>query len=321
MALYRICSFAKTRVQWNDMKYFLIALLTLVIIGSVAYVFQQQSDTTVIATPTPAATSTPSVPPPPPTPPVNTGIGPVTVIGNSVNGTPIPAYHFGVGENEVVLIGGIHGGYSWGTSLLGQELVSYFQKNPQIVPADVTVTIIPTLNPDGLAKVLTSTSTFIATDVTPLPDQSVARFNANNVDLNRNFDCKWQPQSTWQNKTVSGGKAPFSEPEAKAISTYLTNTTKPALVITWFSAAGGVYGSACEGEMGSSTREYLATFASASGYTEHDTFDSYTVNGDMTNWLATLDIPAISVLLTSHGDSEFDKNIAGITAILKTFNN
>ena len=49
-------------------------------------------------------------------------------------------------------------------------------------------------------------------------DVSSARFNADGVDLNRNFDCDWAPTGTWQNKTVSGGTAAFSEPEAAAIA-------------------------------------------------------------------------------------------------------
>jgi hypothetical protein len=39
----------------------------------------------------------------------------------------------------------------------------------------------------------------------------------NDVDLNRNFDCKWQPTSTWRSTSVSAGTQPFSEPEAAAI--------------------------------------------------------------------------------------------------------
>ncbi len=42
------------------------------------------------------------------------------------------------------------------------------------------------------------------------------RFNANDVDLSRNFDCNWQASALWQNKKVSGGNAVFSEPESVA---------------------------------------------------------------------------------------------------------
>ena len=36
----------------------------------------------------------------------------------------------------------------------------------------------------------------------------------------------------------------------------------------------------------------------------------------MTNWLAKNSIPAISVLLTNHTDTEWSKNLAGIQALL-----
>ena len=39
----------------------------------------------------------------------------------------------------------------------------------------------------------------------------------------------------------------------------------------------------------------------------------------MTNWLAKIKIPAISVLLTNHEDTEWDKNLAGIKALLQYY--
>ena len=48
-------------------------------------------------------------------------------------------------------------------------------------------------------------------------------------------------------------------------------------------------------------------------------FDFYEVNGDMTNWLAKNNIPAISVLLSTHENIEWSKNKAGIEALLKHY--
>ena len=47
-----------------------------------------------------------------------------------------------------------------------------------------------------------------------------------------------------------------------------------------------------------------------------DKFDSYVLSGDMVNWLAKINIPAISVLLATHDDMEWDNNLAGVKAIL-----
>jgi hypothetical protein len=48
-------------------------------------------------------------------------------------------------------------------------------------------------------------------------------------------------------------------------------------------------------------------------------YDFYAVTGDMVNWFAKNKIPAISVLLTNHTDTEWTKNKAGAEAILKSF--
>ena len=60
-------------------------------------------------------------------------------------------------------------------------------------------------------------------------------------------------------------------------------------------------------------------YAKASGYPAYENFDFYALTGDMTNWLAKNNIPAISVLLTNHTDVEWEKNQAGIVALLKHY--
>src|ERR1035437_10143538 len=40
-----------------------------------------------------------------------------TVIGKSVQGRNIIAYHYGTGATEIIFVGGIHGGYSWNTEI------------------------------------------------------------------------------------------------------------------------------------------------------------------------------------------------------------
>ena len=135
--------------------------------------------------------------------------GPESSLGTSVDGNDIKAFHFGTGANEVLFVGGVHGSDAPSTAAVAQELVAYLSDNPSVVPADVTVTVIPNLNPDGSA--LSGTA---------------GRFNANDVDLNRNF-----PTSDWQSEPVlhratldapgevalSPGTSPGSEPETQAL--------------------------------------------------------------------------------------------------------
>jgi carboxypeptidase T len=243
-----------------------------------------------------------------------------TIIGTSAEGRAITAYHYGNGATEILLVGGIHGGYEWNTSLLAYETINYFKANPTAIPANIKLTIIPVLNPDGLNKVISTSSILTATNITKDQAQIIAgRFNGNNVDLNRNFDCNWKAAGTWQNKTVSGGSVAFSEPESLAVKNYI-ETNKPSAVVVYYSAAGGVFSSSCNTGILAETNTLTKTYAKASGYPAYDEFTAYETTGDMVNWLAKEKIPAISVLLTDHADSEWDKNLAGINSILKYFN-
>jgi len=244
-----------------------------------------------------------------------------TVIGKSAGGRNIIAYHFGTGKKEILFIGGTHGGYAWNTALLGYQLVDYFKTNPKEIPAGVTATVIPVLNPDGLSKVVSGEGPFTSASVSRSEVNAVAgRFNANNVDINRNFDCEWKAQGVWQKKAVSGGTAAFSEPESAAIRDYAQNN-KLAAVVAWFSAGGGVYPASCGSGISSETQSITDIYAKASGYAAKKDFDYYEVSGDMTNWFAKNNVPAIGIMLLTHDDIEWGRNLAGAKAILDHYSN
>jgi hypothetical protein len=172
------------------------------------------------------------------------------------------------------------------------------------------------MNPDGLYEAVGTTERFTAADVPASSEAKIAaRFNANDVDLNRNFDCEWQETGMWQAREVSGGSAPFSEPESKALRNYVESNSISAAVV-WYSSAGGVYSSRCGDDVLPETTELADTYADAAGYPAYEEFDYYKITGDMVNWLAKNDIPAISVLLTTHDDTEWSKNRAGATALM-----
>lgn len=242
-----------------------------------------------------------------------------SVIGASVEGRDITAHHFGDGNTELLFVGGIHGGYSWNTALVGHELVDYLEENSEVVPENVRVTVVPVLNPDGLAEVVGTSSRFSKADVPASQAERVpGRFNANNVDLNRNFDCDWQENATWQSREVSGGTSAFSEPESQAMRDYVA-LHDPDAVVVYYSAAGGVFASNCHGGVLPETSEILQVYADASGYRAFQEYDYYEITGDMTNWLASVNVPAISVLLTNHEDVEWPKNRAGARALLQHY--
>jgi|AntRauTorcE11897_2_1112592.scaffolds.fasta_scaffold14865_2 murein tripeptide amidase MpaA len=242
---------------------------------------------------------------------------PVSVIGKSGEGRDIKAYHYGNGDTEILFVGGIHGGYSWNTALVAYELTDYFNENPQVIPENVKATVIPVLNPDGLEEIIGTADKFTidqASSVT-LSESIPGRFNSNDVDLNRNFDCDWESVGKWQDRDVDGGSAPFSESESQAIKNYVEGSD-PDAVVAWYSSAGGVYSSNCHNGVLPETRDLTNAFADASGYTAFEQFNFYEITGDMVNWLAKEQIPAISVLLTTHNGIEWSKNKAGVEAIL-----
>ena len=243
-----------------------------------------------------------------------------SVIGKSVEGRDITAYQYGTGTKELLFVGGIHGGYEWNTALVAYQLMDYLKTNPTLIPANLKVTVIPVLNPDGLNKVIgTSTSTFSPSNVSTSQSTVIAgRFNANKVDLNRNFDCDWQKAGTWQNKKVSGGSVAFSEPESLAMKNYVEKN-KPGAVVVWYSSAGGVFASNCHNGVSVETNTITKIYATASGYPAYESFNFYQITGDMVNWLAKNNIPAISVLLTNHTDTEWSKNQKGVEALLKYY--
>lgn len=239
------------------------------------------------------------------------------IIGFSVQGRQIEAYTFGGGVKELLFVGGMHGGYEWNSILLAYEFIDYLQQNPDAVSENLTVTVIPDANPDGVYKIVGKEGRFIAAEV-PAGTSGDGRFNARGVDLNRNFDCNWRPDGVWQNKTVSGGSSAFSEPEAAAIRDYAL-AYRPAAVIFWHSKSGTVYGSGCNADMLDETGDIMNAYAKAAGYKTAPTFDSYAVNGDASDWLASIGIPAITAELATHSSIEWDNNLAGIKAVLKYY--
>jgi hypothetical protein len=293
------------------MKNFIILLLVVIFIGGGIYLFSQKSDRDVEVTTETSRTENEEN--------VETIDETKTVLGKSVEGRDITAYHYGDGETELLFVGGIHGGYSWNTVLVAYELMDYLEANSDAVQSDIKVTVIPVLNPDGLNKVAGTDGRFSEANISSSQSVVVSgRFNANQVDLSRNFDCNWKSTGVWQTRTVSGGGRAFSEPESQAIRNYIdTHALKAAVV--WYSAAGGVYASSCGDGIMPETSTITNLYSKASGYPAYESFDFYETTGDMVSWLAKREIPAISVLLSNHEDTEWDKNKKGVNALLEYY--
>lgn len=142
-------------------------------------------------------------------------------IGTSVEGRSIYAYYFGTGSQKIIFFGAIHGSEA-NTRTLMNRWVTELENNSDRIPTNKTIIVVPTVNPDGIAN--------------------RSRFNANGVDLNRNFDTpSWATGTYLQTDFYprGGGSAPFSEPESVDIRDLLYRED-PYLTLTYHSAAGYV---------------------------------------------------------------------------------
>lgn len=295
-------------------KRLLIAVFGVAVIGAALFGFLALQNYRNVSAPKPA----PEQPAPAPAakkPEVKWPV--ISVLGSSVQGRPIESYTFGKGPERLVFVGGIHGGYEWNSVVLAYQFIDYLNQNPQFIPANVAITVIPSMNPDGVFKVIGKEGYFSVADV-PAGSKTAGRLNANKVDLNRNFDCNWKPTGVWQEKPVSAGSAAFSEPESAAIRNFVLET-RPDAVVFWHSQANAVYGSQCGGDMLHDTLSLMTAYADASGYPAKTTFDDYEVSGDATDWMASIGIVAFSVELKTHETVDWDQNLAGISTLVNYF--
>jgi predicted deacylase len=289
-----------------------VLIAILIVLGISIFVTTKEKPTSTIPTNVPTIT-----------PPVEEATLPsptIKTIGTSVEGRIIETYTYGEGEKTLLFVGGIHGGYEWNSTLLAYEFIDQIENKSIQIPTGLKVVIIPTLNPDGLYSIIKKVGRFRLDEI-PKNDAHTTgqgRFNANEVDLNRNFACKWKPESTWRGKTVSAGTAAFSEPEAAALRD-LVLSLNPQVVVFWHSQANTVYASECEDGVLPLTLTIMNTYAKAAGYNAVSTFDAYPITGDAEGWLASLNIPAITVELKTRLSPEWEQNRAGIESLLNLF--
>lgn len=241
------------------------------------------------------------------------------VIGSSFEGRPIEAVTYGNGPTQLLFVGGIHGGYEWNTVVLAYQAMDYLEANPDVIPENVSVTVIPSLNPDGIYEVVGTEGRFTSEQaLASTVDTALGRFNGNDVDLNRNFACKWAPESTWRGATVSAGTEAFSEPEAVALRN-LVQKIQPSVVVFWHSQGNAVYASECEAGILPETITLMNAYATEAGYEAIPAFTAYPITGDAEGYLASIGIPALTVELSTHETIEWEKNRAGMQALFSYY--
>ena len=122
----------------------------------------------------------------------------------------------------------------------------------------------------------------------------------------------------WKSNVVSAGTRPFSEPESAALRDFV-RATAPDAVIFWHSKSNAVYASECKNGILPETLAIMKAYARASGYAQVEKFDAYEITGDAEGWLASINIPAITVELKTHETVEWEQNLAGIKALMSYY--
>jgi hypothetical protein len=89
------------------------------------------------------------------------------------------------------------------------------------------------------------------------------------------------------------------------------------VVVFWHSQATLVSPGSC-GEAHQPSIELATVYARAANYPVQE-FSAYEITGDASNWLAKEGIPSFSVELTTHESTDWERNRAGVLALLALY--
>jgi serine/threonine protein kinase len=252
---------------------------------------------TVVMTPTAAVSS-----PQPTSPPEITAES--IIIGQSAGGLDIEALKLGNGPNVVLFVGGLYAGFSPASTSLAREIVLELSADLTLIPDDVTVYVIPLWNPDS-------------------EKSANGRYNGNEVDLNRNWNCHWQAAAN-----SSFGTAPRSESETQALYNFIAEID-PVAAVFWntprperLDLYGVVSPGRCTLAQSDVSQSLAQTYAGPTdSYQARQADPTQNLSGDVTDSLADMGIPAIFVLLDSQMDVDAAQHLPAVLAVLNKYSN
>jgi hypothetical protein len=223
------------------------------------------------------------------------------VIGYSVEGRPLSVYTFGNGQHQKMIVADIHGGDEWNTLTLANQLIRFVDQHPEAIPADLTLYILPTLNPDGEARA----------------HNKYGRLNHNGVDLNRNFPVNWLADwdraGCWNYLPSTGGTGPGSEAETQAFMKFI-EAHKIEALISYHSAALGIFPGGAPWDEKSVQLAGAVAEVTSYPFPPLDTGCAY--SGTLADYAVANGMAAIEVELTNHFDSDFDQNLSAMNVLL-----
>ncbi len=222
-------------------------------------------------------------------------------IGQSVEGQPIEGRRFGYGARAVVIVGAIHGNER-NTEVLVRRVEEHFAASLHLLPPDVSLYLLPALNPDGLRE--------------------GSRYNAHGVDLNRNWASDdWTADATDPSgtRTGLGGTHPFSEPETAAMAEWLLalrDQSEAPVTVLFYHSAYPPTGLVLPGSVG---KAITNPFADALGYATSARWSAYPVTGTAVYWCLEHDLRCFETELPSRAnlsDAAMQRHAGALLGVL-----
>ncbi|MGD2251598.1 MAG: DUF2817 domain-containing protein [Anaerolineales bacterium] len=211
-----------------------------------------------------------------------------TVLGYSAGGRQIELAQMGYPGNQAIVVVGSIDGTQKDTREAVNDCIDYYASNQSDIPPGTTLYFIPSINPDGNAN--------------------NSRFNAHQVDLNRNWQTgDWTPNPPLPGYTNglagAGGSHPFSEPETQALRDLILDLKfggKQVVVVVFHSSvmrsSGEVYaGYTASGSHRASESLTLAV-AQILGYSYEVEWGDYDTPGNVVEWTGEQGIPSVDIV-------------------------
>ena len=231
-------------------------------------------------------------------------------LGSSVKNKSIDCYQIGQSNKKIVFVSCMHGN-EVGTVKLAYKLINFLYEQKDC--SDFTFYIVPSLNHDGLKVAINN------------PDYAhggrVGRFNANNVDLNRNFPTSdWQRESVWsygkdysRKDQVFCGQAPGSEPEIKSLCNFIKDQEIEVL-FSFHNAGQDVMGNNNE-----LSQKLIKIYSENTGFrlVDEDAWQKMSQTGTAKKWCDENNVAYVEVEGSNRWGSDWSRQKEAIVQVLE----
>jgi serine/threonine-protein kinase len=230
-------------------------------------------------------------------------------LGRTAGGRSLSMLEVGQADGPVaVLVGSIEGDQA-DTADAVRRLMDWYRSRPDQVPNGGLLYLIPSLCPDGNA--------------------GNSRFNANEVDLNRNWDSgNWVSNAVVpgypNGKPGAGGAFPFSEPETSALRDLLNrfySEGRTVYLITLHSTVNSglskqVFPGYTSTSIHDASRDLTQRVGNVLGY-RYNTAWSYDTTGEAIAWAAEQGIPSVDIVSLKNNEPDRTAMIKVLEEILR----